>query len=322
MSETRGPCNPEQELPRGSLVLGCLGALFGALVGAVPYGVALAVDSSYAADTDLWETMGFLTGYCACVGYQGFRGRRSAAAAYGIVILASLLALAGANLIAELYARGAWDAAQLAAALRELLGSEKQKDFAVGLFFALLGVWSVRRYLLWYTDIETAIRKYGGEILNAPTAGQPVPRRFTVRNNNRREGILAGSCAVFFAALLVVSVVAFDPVEDRNWLVFSLCFYPVLTAGGIYALLRQRNYRLEVEGEYLRCTNAFGIRRDFYAGDIHGLGRSPYAGHYQLFDREGWLLGWFDPEMENGALLVRYLRHHGVGLGAKTKETI
>lgn len=320
MTKIRGPYDPERPLPRGSLFRGCLGALLGALAGAIPYGFALMVDSAYAADTDLWEAVGFFAGYCACVGYQGFRGRRSTAAAYGIVITAVLVTLAGANLAAEVYTLGAWGAPQIMAALGRVLGPEKRKGFAVGLFFAFLGVWSVRRYLLWYTDIETAIRKYGEELLNAPAAQGPLPRRFTVRNSNRREGIVAGLCAAFFAALLVVSVVAFDPVEDRNWLVFSLCFYPLLIAAGIYALLRQRNYRLEVEGEYLCYTNAFGIRRDFYAGDIYGLGRSPYAGHYQLFDREGWRLGWFDPEMENGALLVRYLRRRGIG--ANTKEMI
>ena len=41
------------------------------------------------------------------------------------------------------------------------------------------------------------------------------------------------------------------------------------------------------------------------------------ADPYTLRRREGWLLGWFDPAMENGAALVRYLREHGAGLGWK-----
>ena len=81
--------------------------------------------------------------------------------------------------------------------------------------------------------------------------------------------------------------------------------------------MRRWNYRLEVEGEYLRYVNPLSRVQEFYVCDIYGLGRSPLTGVYKFYDREGWLLGWFDPALENGALLVQYLRGHGIGLGVK-----
>ena len=319
MRRNQNAYNPEQELPQGSVLFGFAGAFFGAAIGVIPYGAALLFYDPSMDNREVWESLGLIVGYCACLGYRGMRGRRSTATAYVVVALCALLTMTAANAVTELHTLISAGARLNIETLRSLLKAQWWTGTAVGAAFGMLGIWSARPFLLWYTDIDAAVRKYGEQVFKASAQHQMLPQTFTVQNS-RRKDVTAVVCSILFGALLVISAFAFDPVEERNWLTISFLIYPPCIVGSVYTLLCRRNYRLEAEGEYLCYTNAFGIQRDFYAGDIYGWGRSPLTGNYKLYDREGWLLGWFGPEMENSTLLIQYLREHGIGSGAEMKK--
>ena len=95
---------------------------------------------------------------------------------------------------------------------------------------------------------------------------------------------------------------------------YCACLCPFGVVGGIWSALRRWNCRWEINGEYLLYVDALNRKRDFYVRDIRGLSRNALTGVYQLYDEEGWLLGWFDPVLENSAFLIQYLRERGVGL--------
>ena len=85
-----------EEPPRGSALTGILGALFGALVGVVPWFLA----STFADFFVGW--LGFLVGVAACWGYRLFKGRRStrfAMATVGFSAFALVFAVFGVFLI-------------------------------------------------------------------------------------------------------------------------------------------------------------------------------------------------------------------------------
>ena len=86
-----------EEPPRGSALTGILGALFGALVGVVPWFLA----STFADFFVGW--LGFLVGVAACWGYRLFKGRRSTRFAMATVIVCSLLALFAAEIASWMY---------------------------------------------------------------------------------------------------------------------------------------------------------------------------------------------------------------------------
>ena len=86
-----------EEPPRGSALTGILGALFGALVGAVPWFLT----STFADFFVGW--LGFLVGVAACWGYRLFKGRRSTRFAMATVIVCSLLALFAAEIASWMY---------------------------------------------------------------------------------------------------------------------------------------------------------------------------------------------------------------------------
>lgn len=313
--------SPEKEIGQGSVLGGISGALFGAMVGAVPYALILAHQRPALDSTSVWEGLGLVGGYCASLGYRGLKGRRSTRMAYAAVALCVIVAIAVAHLAVEMYAirESACGVHPALAAGRCLLLPERLKNTALGLLLGLVGAWSARPYLLWYTDPAHAVRKFGEKVLTAPAVRLELPRKFIVRNRRKKERIGGALCTLLFVGFLAVSLAAFDPVEEQNWLLFCVCTSTIGALGGIYVVLCCRNCRMEVDGEYLRYVNAVGRARDFYTGDVYGLGRSPLTGTYKLFDREGWLLGWFDPALENGTLLVQYLRDHGIGWGAGMK---
>lgn len=316
-----GTYSPEREIPQGSVGGGILGALLGAAAGAIPYGLIRIWQLPDLGTTDLWEALGLIVGYCACVGYRGLKGRRSTVTGAVIIVLSAAAAFVCANLAAELYtlsvALSGRDA--LLAAIHKLIAPERRMGLAVGFVWGLVGVWSARSYLLWYTAPERAVRKYGEAVLQQTFSRQELPQAFTVRSRNRWMSLGGVLCALLFSALLAAAVTAFDPAEEGGWLLLCVCLCPLGTVGGIWSALRRWNCRLEVIGEYLRYVSAVGSAREFYVRDIYGLGRSALTGVYKFYDREGWFLGWFDPDLENGTLLVQYLRERGIGLGVQPK---
>lgn len=316
-----GTCSAEQPLPQGSVFAGILGAFLGAGIGAIPYGLFQLWRLPGFESTELWEALGLVSGYCACLGYRGLKGRRSTVAGIGIILISVAFSLACTSLLAELYAAGAacCDADSVLAAMRNLIAPGRRMGFATGLLWGMLGVWSARSYLLWYTAPARAVQKYGEAVLQSPPSWQKLPQAFLIRSKHRWMSLGGILCALLFGALLAVSLTAFDPVKERGWLLLCGCLCPLGIAGGIWSALRRWNCRLEVEGEYLRYISTVGRAREFYVRDIYGLGRSPLTGVYKFYDREGWILGWFDPSLENSTLLIQYLRERGIGLGVETK---
>lgn len=315
-----GAYSPELSNPKGSIPGGVLGAFLGAIVGAVPYEAALILQGTDFIGTELWEVTGLVAGYCACLGYRGLRGRRSTSMAYVSVMAAAALVLIGANLAAELYAAGmpAGGMDAVLNAVRRMLGPERRVGLAVGVFWGLLGVWSARQYLLWYTNPALAAEKYGEAVFREPVFRGTVPERFAVRSKHRWMSVFGLLCAVLFGVLLAVAVLAFDPVTERNWLILCVCLCPLGVIGGVWSALRRWNCRIEVERECLLYVDALGRKRDFYVREIRGMSRSALTGVYQLYDGEGWPLGWFDPVLENGTFLIQYLRERGIGLKTGT----
>lgn len=311
---------PELSAPRGSIPCGVLGALLGAIVGAVPYEAVLIIQGPDFVGTELWEVTGLIAGYCACLGYRGLHGRRSTSVAYMSVMAVAVLVLVMANLAAELYAVGMpmGDTDAVLSAVRRMLGPERRVGLAVGVLWGLLGVWSARQYLLWYTNPALAAGKYGEAVFREPVFRGTVPERFVVRSRHRWVGLFGLLGAVLFGALLAAAVLAFDPITDRNWLILCVCLCPLGVIGGVWSALRRWNCRIEVDREYLLYVDALGRKRDYYVREIRGMSRSALTGVYQLYDGEGWLLGWFDPVLENSAFLIQYLRERGIGLKTET----
>ena len=221
-----------EEPPRGSALTGILGALFGALVGVVPWFLA----STFADFFVGW--LGFLVGVAACWGYRLFKGRRSTRFAMATVIVCSLLALFAAEIASWMYvlcsdpewqADAAWygiPVAQLA--WESILMPENWGIMApsmlMGMVIGVLGVVCVKQKVLAYTDPERAAQtaaQNGPASSAAQTAqanaaaGFAVPQSFTVRDKKwvRVTVCIVGVLiAVFFTALLAGVIGAFITV--------------------------------------------------------------------------------------------------------------
>ena len=178
-----------EEPPRGSALTGILGALFGALVGVVPWFLA----STFADFFVGW--LGFLVGVAACWGYRLFKGRRSTRFAMATVIVCSLLALFAAEIASWMYvlcsdpewqADAAWygiPVAQLA--WESILMPENWGIMApsmlMGMVIGVLGVVCVKQKVLAYTDPERAAQMAAHTAQNglASSAAQTaIPSRF------------------------------------------------------------------------------------------------------------------------------------------------
>lgn len=141
-----------------------------------PYTLILAHQRPALDSTSVWEGLGLTVGYCACLGYRGLKGRRSTIVAYTVVTLSIIVAIAVAHLAAEMYAnREAACGVQLTLAAGHLLLLERLKSMAFGLCLGLIGAWSGRSYLLWYTDPARAVRTFGEKVLAAPPSGRSCP---------------------------------------------------------------------------------------------------------------------------------------------------
>lgn len=309
---------PEEPLSQGSVLSGILGAALGALLGALPLFFLTLYLSPAVREADAWNGFGLLSGYCACLGYRGFRGRRSTAVAWSVVGTFSTLAVVGSILIADAYSCCEQTAVFRLQSALALLSSwmwlrARLPALGIGLTAALAGILGAARYILWYTDPRKALRKYGGKVFETPKTRLTVPPKFIVRGESRFEGVLGALGAVIFGVLLVLSWAAFDAPGDRGWLLGTSVGCSLAVIASLYTILRRRNCRVEVDGECLRYVDALGRETDFYVGDIQGLGRSVLTGNYQFCDGEGRTLGWFSPELKNGKMLVQYLRERRIG---------
>lgn len=312
--------SPEKEIGQGSVLLGVFGALLGAAAGAVPLYVDFGASKTSAGQ---YKRLGGIRAYGWLLRVPGLSGTEGPPFHDRGVYGRDAVYYSGNSRCSF----GSGNVCKQRSCLRRSAHFGCRPPAVAGAI-EKYGFWPVpgTDWRLVWAVLSALVYRSGAcgpniwrESFGSPAVRQELPRKFTVRNGRQRKRMGGALCALLFAGFLAAAFAAFDPVEERSWLLFCICIFAPGTVGGIYSVLNCRNYRLEVDGEYLRYVNALGRARDFYTGDIYGLGRSPLTGAYKLFDKEGWLLGWFDPVLENGMLLVQYLRDRGIGLGARTK---
>ena len=68
-----------------------------------------------------------------------------------------------------------------------------------------------------------------------------------------------------------------------------------------------RAYWLEVEGENLTYTTAFGRVSQFHSSQVEKINYRGLLGTQELRDREGQVLARFESNMKNAALLQTYI---------------
>lgn len=318
---------------RGSVILGIVGALAGAVVGAVPWFLASTFTSFFIG----W--LGFLIGWAAAYGYRTLHGRKSYGIAMTTVVLCSVAALVLADFASNMYqlcTDADWKlaariygipVAKLAAV--SIIDPENLgvilPNLAIGLVIGLLGVFSASSHVRQYTN--------PGQV-QVPVQGQPVPgafygparswaapastglqlpEQFTVRAPKRTlaTGIVS---AVLFGGLVVLSLVAaFIDGMDAAFL-FTVPVFGALLALSVVLILQGKNWRLEVKGDWLYAYTPTGRLTRFHASDIVGVSVSTLTGYAKLKGRDGSVLFKYTNIMENQPLLMQYLAEHNVPL--------
>ena len=327
-------CGAEE--PRGSAASGILGALLGALVGAVPWFQA----STFASFFVGW--LGFLVGVAACYGYRLFKGRRSTRFAMVTVIVSSILALFAAELASWMYVLCTdpeWqaDAAWYGVSVAELAwGSIMMPEnwgimapnMLMGMAIGVLGAVCVKQRVLAYTEPEcvtqteqTAYATPAAQAARAnEAAGFAVPQSFTVRDKAwikvmvRLFGVVCAlGFLVLFAGVLGSSLdepESWPLAETAGFSAFSLAF----AAFGVFLIFHVRR-KLVVEGGTLSYLPTFGKAHTFRLTDIAGM--TIGANGRRLVGHDGRTLARFEDNQENSAILLQYLSEHGIGLLVK-----
>lgn len=316
--------SPEDEA-QGSRVLGILGAVIGAAVGAVPWFLV----STFAGWFVGW--LGFLVGWAACVGYRKLGGYRSTRFATAAVIVASILALLLAEVASFIYAVCADADCQTVAAYHRIstfhlallflqvadVWRDLLPNLLIGMAVGVLGVFSARSHVLKYTDPEKAARMRAAQAAGcAPetfTTGMALPSSFTVRG--RTAATVAGViCAVFFGLLLAASaVIALIGLENPADMLFPVIVFGALLALGVFMVLRAQA-RIEVTENSVRCYNGFGKWTEFHISEAESLALAPLNGVSKLYGRDGQVLAKFSSGMKNAPLFMQYLAEHNIGL--------
>ena len=326
------PRGPEVPKDKGSVPLGILGALLGALVGVVPWFLVSTFTNFYVG----W--LGFLVGWAAAFGYQKLKGLKSFGFAVTVMVVCSLLAL----IVAEY---GSWmfklctdpewqaDAAYLGIpvallAFDSLLMPENFKvilpGLAMGLIIGGLGILSAGKYVRQYTDPEMAaeidrqlqaqLAQRGRMSLNPlsgfQSTGLELPRQFTVGMGKGRKTAIAVLAAVVFVLvvlmLLLGAALALD--GDMESLAAVLVLAPVLGAVMVFSVLAVKK-RIDVDGDYLIVKG-----QTFGAWDIANVSMSQLNGAIKLYGRDGRVLAKFNNAMNNAPLMMQWLREHNIPL--------
>ena len=317
-----------EDTPQGSKVTGILGALLGAMIGAIPWFVASTFTSYFIG----W--LGFLTGVAACYGYQMFRGRRSTWFAMAVIVISSLLVLFASEIVSWMYVLCAdpdWqkDAALIGIPVARLAWESIRMpdnwhimapNMLVGMTIGLLGIVSARKRVLAYTDPDragcTAYTTAAAQTAQAnEAAGFAVPQCFTVEERKGVKATLRIIGAVFLLislVLLIGSVIesAAGGLDGESAAVIAGSFLVLLGAGICLPLLARRE--MEVEGSVIRYRPAFGRTRTFQISEVAGM-RSRFNDR-QLIGRNGAVLARFEDNQKNSAILLQYLSEHGIGL--------
>ena len=325
------PRGPEFSEDKGSVPMGVIGALLGALVGAVPWFLVSAFTSFYVG----W--LGFLVGWAAAFGYQKLKGRKSFRLAITVVVICSLLALIAAEYgswMFRLCTDPDWqaDAARLRVpvallAFESLLMPENLgvilPGLVMGLVVGALGIFSAGKYVRQYTDPEMVRRieaemAQRGQMARNPlnplsgfqSTGLELPRQFTVGMGKGRKTAIAVLAAIVFVLvilmLLLGSVLALD--GDMESLAAVLILAPVLGVVMVFAVLAVKK-RIDVDGDYLIVKG-----QTFGAWDIANVSVSTFNGAIKLYGHNGRVLAQFGSAMKNAPLMMQWLKEHNIPL--------
>lgn len=137
-----------------------------------------------------------------------------------------------------------------------------------------------------------------------------LPRQFTVREGKLVlwVGVI---CLAVFGCLAVLSLFVMDELA----ILVALMVFLFFVLMGVWMLLSYKNRRLEVDGEDLTYTTAFGRTTRFRLSQVDSFRFRLGVGTRELRDREGKLLARYEDNMENALLLTAYLTQHQVPAG-------
>ena len=324
-----GPYSPDPQGPeisedQGSIPMGAVGALLGALVGAIPWFLVSAFTTFYVG----W--LGFLVGWAAAFGYRKLKGRKSFGLAMATVVISSLLAL----IVAEY---GSWmlrlcmdpdwqaDAAYYGIpvarlAFESLLLPENLEIILPGLVMGLvlggLGILAAGTYVRQYTDpgmaaeIARRAQMIRNPLAGFQSTGLELPRRFTVGFGNGRKTLLIVLAVVEFlliALLLMIGgLMGSWGYTDTFGLMLSLCL--IVGAVMVFAVLQMRKH-IDVDGDYLLAKG-----QTFGAWDIANVSMSQLNGAIKLYGHDNRVLAQFNNNMKNAPLMMQWLREHNIPL--------
>lgn len=321
------PLGPEVSEDQGSVPLGILGALLGALTGAVPWFFVSTFTSFYVG----W--LGFLVGWAAAFGYQKLKGRKSFGLAMVTVVICSLLALIVAEYGSWMYvlctdpdwqADAAWYGIPVVRlAFESLLMPENFEvilpGLAIGLLIGGLGIFSAGKYVRQYTDPEMAAeitrRMQAVQAARSPlsglqSTGLELPRQFTVSFGTGRKALLIVLAVVEFLliALLLMIGGLLGPWGDTETLSLILILCLAVGAVMVFAFIQMRR-RIDVDGDYLLVKG-----QTFGAWDVANVSMSTFNGAIKLYDHDGRKLAQFNNNMKNAPLMMQWLREHNIPL--------
>ena len=325
----QGPVSTGPEMPedQGSVPLGILGALLGALAGAVPWFLVSTFTNFYVG----W--LGFLVGWAAAFGYRKLKGRKVFRIAIAAVVICSLLALVVAEYGSWMYilcTDPEWqrDAAYYGIpvarlAFESLLMPENFKiilpGLAMGLLIGALGIFSAGKYVRQYTDPKMAAeidqRIRAAQAARSPLAGFQstglgLPRQFTVSFGSGRKALLIVLAVVEFMliALLLLIGGLMGPWGDQETLSLMLILCLIVGAVMVFAVLQMRKH-IDVDGDYLLVKG-----QTFGARDIANVSMSQFNGAVKLYGHDGKVLCQFVNNMKNAPLMMQWLREHNIPL--------
>ncbi len=332
---SEAPEGMEAPVKQGSALMGILGALAGALVGAIPWFLA----STFASFFVGW--LGFLVGVAACCGYKLLGGKKSTRFAMVTVIVCSLLALFAAEIASWMYvlcsdpdwqADAAWYGIPVARMAWESICMPDNwgiilPNMLMGMVIGLLGIFSARQKIMAYTEPERAARlarpvePAASQAAQANEAvGFAVPGSFTVTDKKWVRALVRviGVACILGFGLMLVGVIASSVDDPQDWtaaetVIFSIVALCLMAMGVV--IFAQARRKLVIEDGTFSYLPAFGGVRTFTAADIAGMRIS--ANGRRLIGREGQVLARFEDNQENSVLLLQYLSQHGVGLLAK-----
>ena len=321
------PRGPEVSEDQGSVPLGVIGALLGALAGAVPWFLVSTFSDFYVG----W--LGFLVGWAAAFGYQKLKGRRAFGFAMVTVVICSLLALVTAEYGSWMFvlctdpewqADAAWYGIPVARlAFESLIMPENfgviLPGLAMGLVIGGLGIFSAGKYVRQYTDPEMAAeidrRLQEARAARSPltafqSTGLELPRQFTVSFGSGRKALLIVLAVVEFlliSLLLMISgLMGSWGYTDTFGLILSLCL--IVGAVMVFAVLQMRKH-IDVDGDRLSVKG-----RDLWARDIANVSMSQFNGAVKLYGHDGKVLCQFNNNMKNAPLMIQWLKEHNIPL--------